>query len=166
MSEHEAGGRERENPYKRPRDYHDATPRFIETYGNPEVEIVDRPDMSDMVAIAECWDREYDMPIDTGTVFWGHKGEFYSLFHAVMRYAVRHEPELLDRYLDTDSGSDDLRTDGGHLPSDPDRYAYPDPEDDPFACSICGAPLGELKRVEGEEHCDGCQREYGFEEVR
>jgi hypothetical protein len=36
-----------------------------------------------------------------------------------------------------------------------------DPENDPFACSICGQPLGELKRVEGEEYCDACLREYG-----
>lgn len=35
------------------------------------------------------------------------------------------------------------------------------PEEDPFACSICGHPLHELKRVKGEEHCDACQREYG-----
>lgn len=36
-----------------------------------------------------------------------------------------------------------------------------DPEDDPFACSICGEPLGEVKRVEGDDYCDACQREYG-----
>lgn len=57
---------------------------------------------------------------------------------------------------------DGLRTDGGHLASDLGPEAYPDPQDDPFACSICGAPLGESKRVEGEEHCDGCLRDAGI----
>lgn len=33
-----------------------------------------------------------------------------------------------------------------------------DPEKDPFACSICGEPLGTVKRVEGEEYCDYCMR--------
>jgi len=42
----------------------------------------------------------------------------------------------------------------------------PDPEETPFVCSICGQPLGTVKRVEGEEHCDGCQREYGPGENR
>lgn len=37
----------------------------------------------------------------------------------------------------------------------------PDPEYDPFRCSICGQPLGTVKRVEGADHCDGCLREYG-----
>lgn len=60
---------------------------------------------------------------------------------------------------------DGIVTDGGHLPSDPRPEDSPDPEDDPFVCSICGAPLGELKRVRGEEHCDMCQREYGPEPV-
>jgi len=34
------------------------------------------------------------------------------------------------------------------------------PEDDPFACSSCGQPLGTVKRVEGKDYCDGCIREY------
>lgn len=36
-----------------------------------------------------------------------------------------------------------------------------DPEDDPFACGICGCSLPESKRILGEEYCDGCQRTYG-----
>lgn len=38
----------------------------------------------------------------------------------------------------------------------------PDPEDDPFACSRCGQPLGTIKRVEGEDYCDPCLSEMGF----
>lgn len=36
----------------------------------------------------------------------------------------------------------------------------PDPEDDPFACSICGQPLATVTRIEGEEYCTACTREY------
>jgi ribosomal protein S14 len=36
----------------------------------------------------------------------------------------------------------------------------PDPEDDPTRCSICGQPLGTVKRIEGDDHCDICIREY------
>lgn len=38
-------------------------------------------------------------------------------------------------------------------------HKRPDPEDDPFACDICGHYLSELKRLKGEL-CDSCQREY------
>jgi hypothetical protein len=41
----------------------------------------------------------------------------------------------------------------------------PDPEDDPWRCSICGEPLGTLKRVEKEEHCEGCLPEYGVNDA-
>lgn len=37
----------------------------------------------------------------------------------------------------------------------------PDPEYDPFRCSICGRQIGELKRFRGPEHCESCLREYG-----
>ena len=37
----------------------------------------------------------------------------------------------------------------------------PDPEDDPFACSICGHPLHETERIEGHDYCRFCRREYG-----
>lgn len=36
----------------------------------------------------------------------------------------------------------------------------PDPEDDPFACSICGCYLSELQRVRGDDHCESCKREH------
>lgn len=36
-----------------------------------------------------------------------------------------------------------------------------DPEDDPFACSLCGCYLGELKRVKGDDYCDACARDIG-----
>lgn len=42
------------------------------------------------------------------------------------------------------------------------RASLRDPEDDPFACSICGEPLGTVKRVEGEDYCDPCLSEMGF----
>lgn len=35
-----------------------------------------------------------------------------------------------------------------------------DPTEDPFRCSICGQPLGTVKRIRGEDHCDSCIREY------
>jgi len=35
----------------------------------------------------------------------------------------------------------------------------PGPEDDPFACNICGHYLSELKGLRGEL-CDSCQREH------
>ena len=38
----------------------------------------------------------------------------------------------------------------------------PDPEDDPFACSICGCYIGELKRIKGEP-CDACLADMGFD---
>jgi len=40
----------------------------------------------------------------------------------------------------------------------------PDPEDDPFACSLCGCYLGEVKRISGEEYCDSCQRDIGMKD--
>lgn len=39
--------------------------------------------------------------------------------------------------------------------------ARPDPEDDPFACSLCGHYLGESRRVQGEDYCESCEREHG-----
>lgn len=42
-----------------------------------------------------------------------------------------------------------------------ERVAHdrPDPEDDPFACDICGHYLSELKRLRGDL-CYSCQREH------
>lgn len=34
-----------------------------------------------------------------------------------------------------------------------------DPENDPFACSLCGCYLGERDRVAGENCCGDCRRE-------
>lgn len=48
------------------------------------------------------------------------------------------------------------------MPEESGRATPRDPEDDPFACSLCGQPLGELKRVEGEDYCDACLNEMGF----
>lgn len=36
----------------------------------------------------------------------------------------------------------------------------PDPSGDPFACSICGGPLGELRRIEGHDVCKGCSSQF------
>lgn len=49
-----------------------------------------------------------------------------------------------------------LITDGGV-----EERHLPDPEDDPFACSLCGCAIGEIKRIKGEEYCDTCAREIG-----
>lgn len=43
-----------------------------------------------------------------------------------------------------------------------DSIDLPDPEDDPFACSLCGCALGSVKRLAGEEYCDPCQRDHGL----
>jgi len=37
--------------------------------------------------------------------------------------------------------------------------SQPDPDDDPFACSLCGCYLGELTRVQGNDYCDACQHD-------
>lgn len=37
----------------------------------------------------------------------------------------------------------------------------PTPEDDPFACSLCGCYLGTAKRISGDDYCDACAREIG-----
>lgn len=37
----------------------------------------------------------------------------------------------------------------------------PAPEDDPFACSLCGLYLSELQRVSGHDYCRDCRREGG-----
>jgi hypothetical protein len=41
----------------------------------------------------------------------------------------------------------------------------PDPEDDPFACSLCGTYLPGLDRVRGEDYCGSCRSEFGGERV-
>lgn len=40
----------------------------------------------------------------------------------------------------------------------------PDPDDDPFACSLCGHYLSSVERVEGHDYCRSCRREYGPDE--
>lgn len=44
------------------------------------------------------------------------------------------------------------------------RDDRPDPEDDPFACSLCGVYLGTVDRIEGHDYCEGCRRQYGPDE--
>lgn len=65
---------------------------------------------------------------------------------------------------DCDWYDDGLRADGesDHSPPSMER---PKPPEDPFACSLCGQPLGTVERIENEDYCDGCRREYGFDEV-
>jgi hypothetical protein len=36
-----------------------------------------------------------------------------------------------------------------------------DPENDPFACSLCGGYLNESQRVAGHDYCRDCRREGG-----
>jgi hypothetical protein len=52
----------------------------------------------------------------------------------------------------------EIRADGGTT-RDTTR---PDPEDDPFVCSLCGVALGSGKRIAGDDYCDACQREHGM----
>ena len=42
-----------------------------------------------------------------------------------------------------------------------DHPEPPDPEDDPFACSICGHYLVTVERVRGDDYCGSCKRQYG-----
>lgn len=44
------------------------------------------------------------------------------------------------------------------------RPERPDPDDNPWACSICGQPIGLSKRIEGEDYCDVCLSDYGIDE--
>ncbi len=37
--------------------------------------------------------------------------------------------------------------------------AQRDPENDPFACSLCGCYLGEAARVSGEDYCESCRHD-------
>lgn len=46
--------------------------------------------------------------------------------------------------------------------TDQQQADRPNPEEDPFACSLCGCALGTAKRISGEEYCDACQREHGM----
>jgi hypothetical protein len=32
----------------------------------------------------------------------------------------------------------------------------PDPDEDPFVCSLCGGPIGEARRIEGADLCGSC----------
>jgi len=45
--------------------------------------------------------------------------------------------------------------------SEQSGISRPDPEDDPFARSICGQALTTTERIENDGYCDGCLREYG-----
>ena len=48
--------------------------------------------------------------------------------------------------------------------TDPDEGTdRPDPEDDPFACSRCGQPLGTVQRIKREDYCDACLSQMGFD---
>lgn len=82
-----------------------------------------------------------------------------SRVETVLDTELNREFEVCERHLQAtrewETDYETVRTDGG-------RDDQPGPEDDPFACSRCGQPLGELKRVEGEEYCDACLSEMGF----
>lgn len=39
-----------------------------------------------------------------------------------------------------------------------DGLDRPDPEDDPFACSLCGCHIGQFSG----DYCDGCARDIGL----
>jgi len=43
-----------------------------------------------------------------------------------------------------------------------DGTEQPDPETDPFGCSVCGGPLSELEGVAGVEVCEGCRVEVAL----
>ena len=81
------GGSEQENPYKEPRKRFDVEDHFLREHHNPWTERVERPGMRDMVAVSTIWDRNYDMPVKEGTLFWGTVGEFWDLYHSVNRFA-------------------------------------------------------------------------------
>lgn len=42
----------------------------------------------------------------------------------------------------------------------------PDPEDDPFACSLCGGYMSSRERLSESDCCDSCRREHGPDEYR
>lgn len=64
-------------------------------------------------------------------------------------------PHSRSRFGDEDA-AEAVRADGG---TTVDEREQPAPEDDSFACSLCGCYLGERKRLQGDEYCDACQHD-------
>lgn len=77
--------------------------RWLETCHNPEMRVIEISDkLKPLYAIAEAWDYDTGLPVEEKTLWYGDKGDFYSLWHAVTAWARRNEPELFDHY-NTDS---------------------------------------------------------------
>lgn len=128
-----------------------------------EYPVTDRTTVKISAFRAHFWyDRDQAIPAAIGNPYGGeqlhHGGEFdrpvedqiiASIETVLVELGELDEPVVADAaQIETDGGADIER---------------PDPEDDPFACSICGGPLGELDRVEGRDYCGSCRREYGAE---
>ena len=118
----------------------------------------DEDDYKDFV-LASFWPENADVGFTTSSDQWseylhhewigGEPGEHNPCRRVEDAFDVSNCVELHE-----DTALDEFATDGG-------QAERPDPEDDPFACSLCGEYLCSAKRVSGEEYCDSCQRELG-----
>lgn len=82
-------------PYKNPRPRREVADRWIEEYDNPEFRVVELEGWRDLYAVATVWDQDSGLPIEDATWWHGRKGEFFSLWHAIIKFADREHPELI-----------------------------------------------------------------------
>lgn len=109
----------------------------------------------------------------------GLKKRVQALDNPLMAAIIKRAEERV--YYDDEAGGYNIRPPKTDNPNDAEMFfhfgiltgaalerEYPadapeearDPENDPFACSLCGEFLGETKRVRGDDYCDACKREH------
>lgn len=86
-----------------PRRLSDVPERWVEDVRLPEARIIEREGYRDLYAISTKWCRETGLPIREGMVWCGYKGEFFSIWHAVVRLAKTDHPQLIHDLCDTEN---------------------------------------------------------------